>query len=77
MKDILTDVAIAMSSMGTADAGKLVKDIFDVRGSLGGGVIAANIEQIQKMSAELKRFQGESSRVAGEIDRGAVDLSAD
>lgn len=70
MHSILADIAVVLSTMGTSDAGLLMSKIFDVRGSLGGGVVAANPEKIKQMLTELKGYGGEAARIAGEMEAG-------
>lgn len=70
MKDILGDVAVAMSGMGTAEAGSFIRDVFNMRGALGGGVLVSNIEQIQKMNAALEEFSGTAKATSDAADAG-------
>lgn len=70
MKDILGDVAVAMSGMGTAEAESFIRDVFNMRGALGGGVLVSNIEQIQKMNAALEKFGGTAKATSDAADAG-------
>lgn len=70
MRDILTDLAKATANLPNAEKIALFQKIFDIRGSLGGGVLTANIDQIEQMGQVLDNCTGVAEKTAKEMDGG-------
>ena len=70
MADILTDVAIVMQNMPTAEKISFAEDIFDIRGSLAGLSLTGNISQLQDFIQKLREVDGTAADTAANMDRG-------
>ena len=70
MRKILGEVARAMSTMGSAARISFAEEIFDARGSLGGGTLSINTTAIDELNAALDKASGYADKVAKSMDAG-------
>ena len=70
LKDILVDMAKYMNTLNNMERINFAETVFDARGSLGGGTLAVNIEQIDKMMKKLADCKGAAKQTADEMDKG-------
>ena len=70
LKDILVDMAKYMNTLNNMERVNFAETVFDARGSLGGGTLAVNIEQIDKMMKKLADCKGAAKQTADEMDKG-------
>lgn len=70
MRDILVDVSKAMKGMTNAEQITFAEDIFDARGSLGGGTLSVNTEEIDKLVEKLKNAEGAAADASTKMDAG-------
>lgn len=70
MRDILVDLSKVMATMGSAEQITFAEKVFDARGSLGGGTLSVNTEEIDKFVAKLDAASGYADKAAKEMDAG-------
>ncbi len=70
MRDILSDLARASANLPSAEKIELFQSVFDIRGSLGGGVLTSNIGQLDAMTEALDNCAGVAAKTAKEMDSG-------
>ena len=70
MRDILIDIAKVTKTMGNADKIAFLTDVFDVRGSKGGGVIAGNMKDLDAMMEKIAKSGGLAENTAKRMDSG-------
>lgn len=70
MQDILIDVAKAMKNMTGAEQINFAEEVFDARGSLGGGTLSVNTEAIDEMMQKLNECDGAAQRIADQMEAG-------
>ena len=70
MRDILLDISRVMASMGSAEQITFTEEIFDARGSLGGGTLSVNTDKIDEMIDKLKNAEGAAKQAAEKADQG-------
>lgn len=68
MRDILLDLSRVMASMGSAEQITFAEQVFDARGSLGGGTLSVNVEGIDKFLKSLDEASGYADKVAKDMD---------
>lgn len=71
MDVILKDVAKVMNQLGSADKINFAENIFDARGSLGGGLLTANLDEMEKMGEKIANASGAAVAAAKQMDDGA------
>ena len=62
LKDILDDIARVTSTMKSGEQIAFFEDIFNARGSLAGGTLAANLPAIERMNEALANCGGAAAR---------------
>lgn len=70
MRDILVDIAKVTKGMGTGEKIAFFKDVFDIRGVKGGGLLAGQTEQLDKFLAALENSEGVAAKTAAKMDSG-------
>lgn len=70
MRDILVEVEKTMRTMPSAQRITFAENIFDARGSLGGGVLSQNIAGYDEFLQKLDNASGEAARIAKEMESG-------
>ncbi len=70
MRDVLTDLAKATANLPNAEKIALFQKVFDIRGSLGGGILTSNITAIESMTKTLDDCAGLAEKTAKEMDSG-------
>ena len=70
MRDILIDIAKVTKGMGTGEKIAFFKDVFDIHGVKGGGLLAGQTEQLDKFLAALENSEGVAAKIAAKMDSG-------
>ena len=70
LKDVLVDIARVAKDMKSGEQIAFFEDIFNARGSLAGGTLAANLPAMERMGETLSHSGGEAHRLAQEMDSG-------
>ncbi|MDD3823620.1 MAG: phage tail tape measure protein, partial [Sphaerochaetaceae bacterium] len=70
MRDTLVDIAKAMKTMTNAEQITFAEEVFDARGSLGGGTLSVNTEGIDQLMEKLKNAEGAAATAAKKMDDG-------
>lgn len=70
MKDILVDIAKYMKTLNGMDKINFAEAVFDARGSLGGGTLSVNTDQIDAMMKKLSDCRGAAQATADQMDSG-------
>lgn len=70
MRDTLVDIAKAMKTMTNAEQITFAEEVFDARGSLGGGTLSVNTEGIDLLMEKLKNSEGAAQRAADVMENG-------
>ena len=70
LKDILVDIAKYMKTLNGMEQINFAEHVFDARGSLGGGTLSVNTEQIDIMLAKLANCDGVTARAAADMESG-------
>ena len=70
MRDTLVDIAKAMKTMTNAEQITFAEEVFDARGSLGGGTLSVNTEGIDQLLEKLKNAEGATAAAAQKMDEG-------
>lgn len=70
MRDILVEIGKTMRTMSSAQRITFAENIFDARGSLGGGVLSQNIAGYDEFLKKLDNASGEAARIAKEMESG-------
>lgn len=70
MRDILIEIGKTMRIMPSAQRITFAENIFDARGSLGGGVLSQNIAGYDEFLKKLDNASGEAARIAKEMESG-------
>ena len=70
MRDILTDIAKVTQKMGSAEKIDFLTKVFDVRGAKGGGVISANLKDLDAMIQKIVNSEGVAEATAKKMDSG-------
>ena len=70
MKDILVDIAKYMKTLNGMDKINFAETVFDARGSLGGGTLSVNTDQIDILIKKLSDSRGAAQATADQMDSG-------
>ncbi len=70
MADVMRDIAKAMAAMPTAEKLAFAEEIFDIRGSLAGLTLTANVDGLDAMLATLRNAEGVAAQTAKTMDAG-------
>lgn len=70
MRDILVDVGNVMRNMPSADRIEFAEKIFDARGSLGGGILARNMDGFDEFLEKLEDSSGAAKKTMQEMESG-------
>lgn len=70
MRDILVDISKVMKDMPSAERITFAENVFDARGSLGGGTLALNTEAIDLFVQKLDAAEGAAAKTAQEMEAG-------
>ena len=70
MRDTLVDIAKVMKTMTNAEQITFAEEVFDARGSLGGGTLSVNTEGIDQLMEKLKNAEGAAATAAKKMDDG-------
>ena len=70
LKDILVDIARVSSTMKSGEQIAFFEDIFNARGSLAGGTLAANLPAMERMGEALANCGGAAADLAAKMDQG-------
>ena len=70
MRDILVEIGKAMRGMPSAQRITFAENVFDARGSLGGGVLSQNTAGYDEFLQKLDNASGEAARIAKEMEDG-------
>lgn len=70
MRDTLVDIAKAMKNMTNAEQITFAEEVFDARGSLGGGTLSVNTAGIDQLMEKLKNSEGAAQRMSDVMENG-------
>lgn len=70
MAEVMRDIAVATSTMPSAEKLSFMKEVFDIRGMMSGLSLGANIEELDQFLARLKDVDGVADATARTMDQG-------